>query len=34
MIHRILELYENYSGQAINLQKSGIMFSSNVKTDK
>ena len=34
MIHWILELYENYSGQAINLQKSGIMFSSNVRTDK
>ena len=34
VIHRILELYESYSGQAINLQKSGIMFSSNVRTDK
>ena len=34
VIHRILELYESYSGQAINLHKSGIMFSSNVRTDK
>ena len=34
VIHRILEMYERYSGQAINLQKSGIMFSSNVRTDK
>ena len=34
VIHRILELYESYSGQAINLQKSSIMFSSNVRTDK
>lgn len=31
---RILKLYETFSGQAINFQKSGIYFSSNVRVDK
>lgn len=30
----ILQMYEAISGQAINLQKSGICFSSNVRVDK
>lgn len=33
-IKRILQIYEAQSGQAINLQKSGIYFSSNVRLDK
>uniref|UniRef100_A0A8R7TWY1 Reverse transcriptase domain-containing protein n=1 Tax=Triticum urartu TaxID=4572 RepID=A0A8R7TWY1_TRIUA len=28
-LHDILELYENYSGQCINTEKSAIMFSPN-----
>ena len=34
VIHQILKLYECYSGQAINLQKSSIMSSSSVRIDK
>lgn len=33
-IKRILQNYELQSGQAINFQKSGVYFSSNVRTDK
>lgn len=33
-IKSILQRYELYSGQAINLNKSGIYFSSNVRVDK
>lgn len=33
-IKSLLSNYENQSGQPINLQKSGIMISSNVHTDK
>lgn len=33
-VKSILQRYELYSGQAINLQKSGIYFSSNVRLDK
>lgn len=33
-VKRILQRYEMHSGQAINFQKSGILFSSNVRMDK
>lgn len=33
-VKTILQKYELHSGQAINLQKSGIYFSSNVRVDK
>lgn len=33
-VRRILQAYEMQSGQAINLQKSGVFFSSNVRMDK
>lgn len=33
-VKSILQMYETISGQAINLQISGICFSSNVKVDK
>lgn len=33
-MQNILKSYENYSGQAVNFQKSTIFFSSNVRTDK
>lgn len=33
-IKHILNTYENFSGQAVNYQKSAIFFSSNVRTDK
>lgn len=33
-VKAILQMYEMQSGQAINLQKSGIYFSSNVRLDK
>ncbi|XP_074343076.1 uncharacterized protein LOC141680878 [Apium graveolens] len=33
-VKAILQNYELHSGQAINLQKSGIYFNSNVRVDK
>lgn len=34
VVKELLNKYESLSGQSINLQKSGIMFSSNVRLDK
>lgn len=30
----VLKKYERLSGQAVNMQKSGIFFSANVRRDK
>lgn len=34
VVKSLLNLYERLSSQSINFQKSGIMFSANVRTDK
>lgn len=34
VIKEVLNLYEHFSGQAINYQKSGVFFSANVRRDK
>lgn len=33
-VKQILKSYEHYSGHVVNFQKSGILFSSNVRRDK
>lgn len=34
VVKALLNQYERLSGQSINIQKSGIMFSANVRRDK
>ncbi|XP_074328182.1 uncharacterized protein LOC141666094 [Apium graveolens] len=34
IVKNVLDTYENWSGQAVNYQKSAIFFSSNVRIDK
>lgn len=33
-VKRVLQEYEHQSGQAVNFNKSGIFFGSNVRRDK
>lgn len=33
-VKRVLEVYERQSGQAVNITKSGVYFSANIRCDK